>query len=171
MRMGQFLAGLTVFCALAAGFGVWYTNVYAFYDTVEPTGEDVQLTTLAGTPEVIPVEGFEGIDADSSPIRYRACFTTTLSLPELTATYAPYEGAEPKVAPAWFDCFDAEALGTEIAAGRAQVFTGVRNIEWGIDRVVAITGQGRGYVWHEINDCGAKAYDGTPLGEDCPPRD
>lgn len=171
MRMGQFLAGLTVFCALAAGFGVWYTNVYAFYDTVEPTGEDVLLTTLDGDAEAIPVEAFEGIDADSSPIRYRACFTTTEPMEALTAAYAGYEGAEPKVAPAWFDCFDAEAVGAEIEAGRAQVFTGVRNIEWGIDRVVAITEDGRGYVWHEVNDCGAKAYDGTPLGEDCPPRE
>lgn len=169
--MGQFLAALTVFCAVAAGFGVWYTNVYAFYDSVDPTGEDVMLTTLDGEPEAIPFEAFEGIDADSSPIRYRACFTTSLSLPDLTGAYIPYDGAEPKVAPAWFDCFDAEALGAEIEAGRAQVFTGVRNIEWGIDRVVAITDAGRGYVWHEINDCGDKAYDGTPLGEDCPPRE
>ena len=40
-----------------------------------------------------------------------------------------------------------------------------------VDRVVAITEDGRGYVWHELNDCGAKAYDGSPTGEACPPRE
>ena len=89
----------------------------------------------------------------------------------LTETFEPYEGASPRTAPGWFDCFDAEAIGTAITAGDALVFTGQRNLEYGIDRVVAITADGRGYVWHEVNDCGDKAYDGSPLGEDCPPRD
>jgi hypothetical protein len=170
--MGQILAGVTVASALAAGFGVYYTTVYAFYDRVEPQGaEDVMLTRAdSGAVEPIAHGGFEAIDSDSSPIRYRACFTTPEPLKELTATYAPYDGAEPRNAPGWFECFDAEALGLAIEEGQARVFTGARNIEWGIDRVVAITEDGRGYVWHEINDCGDKAYDGTPLGEDCPPR-
>ncbi|HBR38682.1 MAG TPA: histidine kinase, partial [Sulfitobacter pontiacus] len=38
------------------------------------------------------------------------------------------------------------------------------------DRIVAITSDGRGYVWHELNDCGDKAYDGTVVGEACPER-
>ena len=52
--------------------------------------------------------------------------------------------------------------------GTALVFAGQRNLEFGIDRVVAITEDGRGYVWHEINDCGDKVFDGQPPGEDCP---
>ena len=39
------------------------------------------------------------------------------------------------------DMLHAEALGLEIDAGTALVFTGERNIEWGIDRVVATFGK------------------------------
>ncbi len=167
------MAGAIVISALIFGAVVYYAQVYQYYETVEANGQtDVLLTNLVtGEPEPIVYDSFTAIDADSSPIRYRACFTTTLSLPMMTETYAPYEGAEPRLAPDWFDCFDAEAIGDAIAAGKALVFTGQRNIEFGIDRVVAVTEDGRGYVWQEINDCGAKAYDGTPLGDDCPVRE
>ncbi|MFP7673523.1 DUF6446 family protein [Marivita sp. S0852] len=167
------IAGLTILVsALIAGVAMYYLQVYAFYDEVTPTGvDDVQITTLQGVQEVILYEDFQAIDADSSPIRYRACFTTQTPLSTLLATYEAYPGAAPRTAPGWFDCFDAEALGEEIRSGRAHVFTGQRNLEFGIDRVVAITDDGRGYIWHEVNDCGDKAYDGSPLGEDCPQPD
>ena len=168
--MGQFLAGLTVFCALAAGFGVYYAQVYAFYEEI--TADAVLLTPLDGGERVaLAVTDFRGIDRDSSPIAYRACFATTETPAALAGRFEPYEGAEPRTPPSWFTCFDAQALGAEIASGTARVFVGERNMEFGIDRVVAITDDGRGYVWHEVNDCGDKAYDGTPLGTDCPARD
>lgn len=171
MNTGKLMAGAIVVCGLVAGVAIYYLQVYHFYEEVVPTGtDDVMLTRLDGTPEAIPYGDFRAIDAESSPIRYRACFTTTLTPEEAEALYEPYEGAEPRVAPGWFDCFDAEALGAQIAAGTARVFTTRRNREFGIDRVVAITDDGRGYAWHEINDCGDKAYDGTPLGDDCPDR-
>ncbi len=164
---------VTLLSSLAAGIGIYYLQVYAFYEEIPASGHgDVQLTNIVtGAPEPVLADDFQAIDADSSPIRYRACFTTSMSIPMLTETYEPYEGAAPRNAPGWFECFDAEALGAEIEAGTALVFTGQRNLEFGIDRVVAITNDGRGYVWHEINECGDKAYDGSPLGEDCPSRD
>ena len=148
---------------------MYYAQVYGFYDEV--TQADVRLTTNAtGTRETILFDAFEGIDAYSSPIRYRACFTTPTSLATLTETYELFDGAEPLNAPYWFDCFDAEALGAELAAGTALAFAGERNFEYGIDRVVAITADGRGYIWHQVNECGDKLYDGSPAGDDCPER-
>lgn len=171
MRLGQFLAGFTVFSALLAGAGLYYLQVYAFYEEVTPSGDDVQLVSfVTGAPEPILFDDFQAIDADSSPIRYRACFTTEMSHSLLSETYEPYEKAEPRNAPEWFDCFDAEAIGAELEAGTALTFLSHKNIAYGVDRVVAITETGRGYVWHELNDCGAKAYDGSPTGEACPPR-
>ena len=169
---GKFMAGAIVLSGILAGIAVFYLQVYHFYREIPATGHgDVVLVNLVtGAPEPIIADDFRAIDADSSPIRYRACFDTPLSIPLLTETYEPYEGAEPRNAPYWFDCFDADAIGAAIAAGDALVFTATRNIEYGIDRVVAIHSDGRGWVWHEINDCGDRAYDGTPLGEDCPPR-
>nr|WP_255670827.1 DUF6446 family protein [Cognatishimia sp. F0-27] len=159
-------------CSVVAGVALYYLQVYHFYEEIPATGHgDVQLTHLeTGVTEPLLADEFQAIDAESSPIRYRACFTTSMPLDTLVQSYERYEGAVPRNAPKWFDCFDAAAIGAEIDAGRAEVFTGTRNFEFGIDRVVAITQDGRGFVWHEVNACGDKAYDGSPLGTDCPER-
>lgn len=168
--MGRFLAVLLVGSAVIAGFSMYYLQVHAFYSEVE--GGDVQLVSVVSdTPEVISFDNFEAIDADSSPIRYRACFTTDKSLSLLTETYVGLEKATPRNAPGWFDCFDAAAIGAELDAGTALPFLGQKNVDFGVDRIVAITDDGRGYVWHELNECGEKAYDGTIIGEECPKRE
>lgn len=164
------IIGLAV-TALIAGIAMYYLQVYAFYTEVaaEDVG-NVQLTSLhTGMPEEILFENFNAIDSDSSPIRFRACFETPLSQAMLTETYALYPGAEPLNAPGWFDCFDAAALGAALDSGEALAFMGVENIRYGIDRVVAILPDGRGFVWHQINRCGEVVFDGDPPPEDCPP--
>ena len=153
--------------ALIAGAGMYYLQVYGFYDVVYE--EDVALVSLTSEePETIPFDNFQAIDAESSPIRYRACFTTPQSLAFLTESYVLVDDADPRNAPGWFECFDAAAIGAELEAGTALTFLGGKNVAFGVDRIVAITQDGRGYVWHELNDCGEKAYDGTIVGEECP---
>ncbi|MBU3259378.1 MULTISPECIES: DUF6446 family protein [Roseovarius] len=168
--MGKFLAGLILVTAIVAGAVLYYVQIYAFYDEVSGNGtDDVLMTSMvSGQPEPVLYDDFRAIDSDSSPIRYRACFTTTMSQAMLTETYEPYERAEPLVAPGWFDCFDADALGAALEDGRALAFLGQKDIEYGIDRIVAITEDGRGYVWHQINHCGEVVFDGQPAPEDCP---
>lgn len=157
--------------AAVAGLAMYYLQVYHFYDRVTPTGtDDVQLTARAtGEAEPVRYADFEAIDATSSPIRYRACFTTELSLAKLSESYEPYEAAEPLTAPGWFGCFDAEAIGAALKDGTAQAFLGQRDVQYGIDRVVAIGADGRGFAWHQINPCGEVVFDGKPAPEDCPP--
>lgn len=153
-----------------AGAAMYYLQVYGFYDTIEATSDDmVQVTTVfANEPESILFEDFEAIDADSSPIRYRACFKTGMSLALMTETYVLYDDAVPLTAPAWFDCFDAEALGAALEEGTALAFLGTANITYGVDRIVAVHDDGSGYVWHQINDCGREVFDGKPPPEGCP---
>lgn len=154
--------------ALIAGAGLYYLQIYGFYDEVP--ARDVELVSLSTQQsEPIITDAFQGIDADSSPIRFRACFTTTSSLALLTETYVLVDDVIPRNAPDWFDCFDAAALGAELEAGTALTFLGAKNVHYGVDRIVAINDDGRGYVWHELNECGEKAYDGTVVGEECPP--
>ncbi|KIN71756.1 DUF6446 family protein [Sulfitobacter guttiformis] len=156
--------------ALLAGAALYYLQIYGFYEEVDAPADGMMLLPLASSQgEVIPMEGFEAIDADSSPIRYRACFTTPYSLALLTETFQMVEGAQPRNAPSWFECFDAKKIGDELEAGTALTFMSQKNVHFGVDRIVAITSDGRGYAWHELNDCGAKAYDGTIVGEECPP--
>ncbi|MEQ6202648.1 DUF6446 family protein [Sulfitobacter sp. HNIBRBA2951] len=167
--MGKFLGGFIVISALAAGAALYYLQVYGFYQEVDAPADGVELIMLGSAQgEVIPTDDFQAIDADSSPIRYRACFTTPYSLALMTETFQMVEDMTPRNAPNWFDCFNAEAIANELAAGTALTFLSQKNIHYGVDRVVAITEDGRGYVWHELNDCGEKAYDGTVVGEECP---
>lgn len=165
---GKILGTIIMLSALIAGAGLYYLQVYGFYDAV-PTRDVALVSVNSGVPEPILTDGFQGIDAESSPIRYRACFTTPTSLATLTESFELIDNVDPRNAPAWFDCFDAAALGGELKAGTALAFLGGKNVHYGVDRIVAVTSDGRGYVWHELNDCGEKAYDGTVVGEECPP--
>ncbi len=166
---GKLLAIILLVSAIVAGVGMYYLQIYGFYYDVEPSpGRDV-LLIQDDEPTPIPYSAFQAIDADSSPIRYRACFETELTLDEMQA-YQTVEDAEPLTAPGWFDCYDAVALADALKSGQAQAFLGAKNIHFGVDRIVAVTQDGKGYIWHVLNNCGEKAYDGTVIGEECPPR-
>ena len=155
--------------AVIAGAAMYYLQVYAYYDEVSADVEEVQMVSLtSGEPEPILFENFKGIDSESSPLRYRACYTVPASLAMLTETYVLLDRAEPRVAPAWFDCFDAAQIGADLSDGTALPFLGVENVEYGIDRIVAVYPDGRAYAWHEINRCGEVVFDGNPAPDDCP---
>ena len=166
--MARVIIVLMLLTGAIAGGLLYYQQVYAYYDEVEFTPDAVQMTSLtSGEPETLLIENFDAIDAISSPLRYRACFTTPISLATLTETYVIVDEAEPRVAPSWFDCFDAEQIGADIRSD-AVVFMGVENIQYGIDRVVAVYPDGRGFAWHQINACGEVVFDGEPAPEGCP---
>ncbi|WP_102109813.1 DUF6446 family protein [Oceaniglobus roseus] len=156
-----------------AGAVMYYLQVYGYYEevTLDPaTG--IELTVgVTGEPEPILAEGIEAIDADSSPLRFRACFHTPMSQAMLTETYEVYEDPVPLTAPGWFSCFDAGKIEAALETGEAIAFLGQRNIHYGVDRVIAVFGDGRAYAWHQLNNCGETRYDGTPTGPACPPRE
>ncbi|MGR3616365.1 MAG: DUF6446 family protein [Paracoccaceae bacterium] len=160
-----------VLSALMGGAAMYYLQVYAYYYDVEAqAGRDVMLMTNAeAEPQPIAYSDFRGIDATSSPIRYRACFVTEVSPEQASESYMETPDASPRIAPSWFGCFDAEAIGNQIEAGTARAFLSAKNIAYGIDRIVVLTDDGLGFAWHEPNECGTKAYDGTVVGEECPP--
>ena len=154
MNVGKIAAGTLVIGGAVAGVLVYWLQVYAFYQLVAfTTGQEIRLTSLvSGQPEAIVIEGAEGIDADSSPLRFRACFTTPLSQSLLTETYQIYDKPEPLNAPGWFDCFDAAAIGAALEQGQALAFLSEHDIHPGVDRVVAVFPDGRAYAWHQLND-------------------
>lgn len=171
--MGKFLGGLIVLTSLVGGIAMYWLQVYGYYDEVAASEalDDVKLTLLvSGEAEPILYDGFEAIDSESSPIRFRACFTTTMSLAMMTETYEIVEKVEPRNAPGWFDCFDAQEIGSTLETGDAVAFLGEKEVQYGIDRIVAILPDGRGFAWNEINECGEIAFDGKPLPEHCPVR-
>lgn len=151
---GKIIAGFIVLSGLVAGVAIYWLQVYAFYEEARFTpGAEIRLTPIIGdAPEVIVADSVTGIDATSSPLRFRACFTTPLSQAMLTETYRVYEGAEPLVAPGWFDCFDASRIGAALKTGEAIAFLSEPEIAPGVDRVVAVFPDGNAYAWHQLND-------------------
>ena len=151
---GKLVAGGIVLTGLVAGIAMYWLQVYAFYVPVSFTpGTEITLVPIEGAvPEAIVVENIEGIDADSSPLRFRACFTTPLTQATLTETYRLYDRPTPLTAPGWFDCFDADAIGEALERGEALAFLSQANISKGVDRVVAVFPDGRAFAWHQFND-------------------
>lgn len=135
-----------------AGVAMYWLQVYAFYhEAAFVPGEEIRLTLIeGGQAEPIIAEDVTGIDSDSSPIRFRACFHTPMTQAMLTETYRMYPDAVPNVAPGWFDCFDAEAIGSALEKGEAIAFLSEENIHPGVDRVVAVFPDGRAYAWHQL---------------------
>ncbi|UWQ98518.1 histidine kinase [Rhodobacteraceae bacterium S2214] len=170
MNIARLVIGGIIMSAIAAGIALYYLQVYAYYEEVTLQVEDVQMTSLfTGEPEPILFENFNAIDSDSSPLRFRACFDTSLSFGFLTETYEIYDAAEPLNAPGWFDCFQAGELGDDLSSGVAVAFMGIENIQYGIDRVIAVYPDGRAFAWHQINECGEVVFDGNRAPEHCPP--
>ena len=149
---------------------MYYLQVYAYYSTVVPNGStDVVLKPLDGSvAQAIAYSDYKAIDSNSSPIRYRACFTAENTADELKALYVTTKDAEPLVAPGWFDCFDAKEIGAAIESQSATSFLSIENVSYGIDRIVSVLDDGRGYAWNKINRCGKIAFAGKPLPPDCP---
>lgn len=149
---GKILGIMIVAASLVFGAVVYYTQIYAFYEPVSADTELRMTNVVTGAPEPVIYDAFEGIDSNSSPLRFRGCFTTSMSLAMLTETFEVYERATPLVAPDWFDCFDAEKIGVALEQGEAIAFLGEKNIKDGVDRVVAIFPDGQGFAWHQLNE-------------------
>ena len=165
---GKLLAGLIVVVGLGAGILMFYLQEYAYYDAVPADAAVVELVTFDGTQEQIVVRDFQGIDSDTSPLRYRACFTPVNSLAMLTETYPIHDGAVPLNAPDWFECFDSQEIGAALENGTAIAFLSEFNFEYGFDRVVAVMEDGRGFAWQQLNACGEAFYNSDPLPHHCP---
>ena len=169
---GKFFVGIILVSALIVGGAIYYLQIYGYYREIPASSPaaEIRLTTLAGVAEPVTASDFRGIDADSSPIRYRACFRVEQSAAMLAGTYQAYDGAEPLVTPGWFTCFDAGVIDAALEEGRATAYMGEENIYWGIDRIVAIMDDGRAFAWNQINKCGAEVFDGQPAPAGCPPQ-
>lgn len=162
---GRLIGIVILATALLAGGAMYWLQVYAFYREVPPDELALEVTLADGSRVPIEARQMRAITADSSPIRFRACFETD----GLPADAAPAPDAVPLNAPGWFGCFDAAQIGADLAAGRATAFIGHENIRYGIDRVIAVYPDGRGYAWQQINACGEQVFDGNPPPPGCPP--
>ena len=159
---GRVVVTLLLLVAVISGGAMYYLQVWGLYDRL-PATDTLTVTTRDG-PADLRVTDFRGIDSDSSPLRRRACFR----LHEAEGLI-DYPAPEPLIAPRWFGCFDARALGEDLLAGRTSAYLVERDFTWGFDRVMAVYPDGAAYLWNQMNTCGRAEFDGRDLPPDCPP--
>lgn len=148
--------------AAVAGIAMYWLQEYAFYEPITfKSGDEIKLTLIeSGLPEPILTENITGIDANSSPLRFRACFRTPMTQALLSETYQIYEKPVPLFAPSWFDCFDATKIGEALEKGEAIAFLSQANITDAditkpntpsFDRVVAVFPDGSAFAWQQLS--------------------
>lgn len=148
MTSGRLLViAIVLITAVFAG-AQWWFQTRAYYEPVDRA--DLFVTLVGGATEPLDHDTFEGIDADTSPLRFRGCFTVE-DPAALVARAVPYPEAVPLIAPDWFDCFDAPAIGAALEAGEAQAILSQPEVRPGADRVIAVFPDGRAYAWHQWN--------------------
>lgn len=147
---GKIVASGLILSALLAGLVMYYLQVYGFYEEMQELGpQPMTIADTNGAPQPLTIADFKGIDAASSPLRFRACFTTA---PDPLAALDPYEAPTPLNGPKWFPCYNARALGEDLAAGTARAYLSQKNIHPGVDRVIAVYPDGRAFAWHQLNE-------------------
>ncbi|WP_281983975.1 DUF6446 family protein [Thalassorhabdomicrobium marinisediminis] len=162
--------------AVIAAVLMYYQLVYAGYAelTQAEVGEIQLVSLVSGEPEPVLAENVKAIDTVKEGVRlsgaisFRACFDMVNSQAMLTETYVVAENAVPLTAPSWFDCFDAQEVGAALESGEAIAFLGQRNISYGVDRVIAVMPDRRGFAWHQLNPCGEAVFAGDDAPEGCP---
>ena len=138
--------------ALAAGIALWILQVFVEYERfVGPSDGFGPVLKLSGQSSGIRLTAIEGIRGTSSPLKFRACFKVEESGLQNLAEASPYDSPQPLTAPDWFDCYDAETLGTDLEAGHAKAFLVQADFAHGVDLVAAFYPDGRGFVWRQIN--------------------
>ncbi len=169
MTSGRLLVIGIVLITAVFGAAQWYFQTRAYYAPI--TAEQAALTVTLADGSIVPLDvtDFDGIDADTSPLRLRACFQLDDASAALLAEAQVYEDAAPLVAPAWFDCFNADEIGAALESGTATARLMQENIVYGIDRIVTVLPDGRGFAWPQMNACGEAAFSSDPLPADCPP--
>jgi len=141
---GKLLAGGIVAFAAVFGVGMWYAQVYAYYEEVT----DVSEVTVGG--ETFAVRDYAGINARTSPLKMRGCFTFEDPNAAIVAGKRA-EDAVPIKPPHWFDCFDTEQIQIDIESGAAiPIMAGLDEGD-GADLFMAIYPDGRAYRWRQPN--------------------
>jgi hypothetical protein len=145
--------------ALIAGAGLWYSMERAYYVTVS------SVTEVASYDQLLPVTEYDGIDADTSPLKMRACFQVNW---DYVASDEHKKDATPLIAPRFFNCFDAGKITADLEAGNATAVLLDENRPYGFNTYVAQYPDGRAFMWRQINICGDAWFSGNNLPTGCP---
>jgi len=140
---GKITVILLIGVTLIFGIFFFYFQTYAYYSKVS-TKNQIVVNKIQ-----IKVEDYIGIRSDVSKLKLRGCFNTDPSAFEFFVTSVK---ASPLSAPFWFDCFDYKKIQFNIDNGTLKAYLAEENEYPGIDRYVAISINGIGYEWRQLNE-------------------
>lgn len=140
---GKITVILLIGITILFGIVFFYFQTYAYYSKVS-TKKEILVNKIQ-----IKVENYIGIRSDVSKLKLRGCFNTDPSYFEFFDTSLK---ASPLSAPFWFDCFDYKEIQTNIDNGILKAFLAEENEYPGIDRYIAISLNGIGYEWRQLNE-------------------
>lgn len=149
MTSGRWIVVIIIGVTALFGAGMWYAQTRAYYQVVDAVA--LSVTTPEGDLQPLDHGDFRGIDAPTSPLRFRACFTLDAAGLAVVETAAAATDPEPLVAPSWFDCYDARTIAEALVDGTARAILSEHEIARGVDRVFAVFPDGRAYGWHQLN--------------------
>ena len=165
MSGNVFVVLLTSF-ALVFGLALWYFQNYAYYE--KNNLNNITMTLLnSGKEEPAKFNNIQSINSQTSPLKFRSCFELQSDGSSWLDKYLPYENATPLRPPSWFNCFNVEKITSDLKLGLAKSYLSKANIEYGIDRVIAVYPNGLAYSWHQINACGSASFSGDALPKHC----
>jgi hypothetical protein len=142
MRGRTVALGLLGFTLVFAA-SLTYFQFFAFYQ------RERDRSALGFGGHDIPVSGYDGINASTSPLKLRGCFEIDSSA---VAELPPALDATPLTAPFWFGCFDAGRLTEDLAAGKASAHALARDEPEGFDVMLAAYPDGRGYLGRQLGE-------------------
>ncbi len=137
----RLVLGFLAFVAVFAAALVYY-QFFAFY---ERTDRHAPLI-IDGAP--VALADYEGISAESSPLKLRGCFRVD---PSAVAALPVATDPTPLTPPPWFRCFDAGRLQEAIELGEAEAFLLAAETPAGFDVMLAVYPDGRGYLWRQLS--------------------
>ncbi len=140
---GKIIAAFLVVFPLLFGAALYYAQYYAYYEKVS------DVTSIKVQGRDVAVSGYEGIDASSSNMKMRGCFTVD---PADFDGVPVAENATPLTPPDWFTCFDTKALSQDLAAGKATAYLAQKDDRDGLDLIVMVYPDGRAFQWRQLND-------------------
>ncbi|MFL2790291.1 MAG: DUF6446 family protein [Paracoccaceae bacterium] len=133
---------------LILGFSFCFGIIFFYFQSFAYYQEVSGIKKIEVQDRKIEVKDYLGIRADTSALKMRSCFIAKSSdfrnLP-------PAKKPQPLNAPFWFDCFNSKDLQEAIDGGRAKAYLAKENEADGIDRLVVIYPNGKGYEWRQLN--------------------
>ena len=139
---GKLVAFFLVVFPLLFGVALYYTQYYAYYSKVK------DVTSIMVEGRAVPVSNYDGIEASSSTLKMRGCFTVD---PADFEGVAVAENATPLTPPNWFTCFDTEALSHDLETGKATAYMATKDDRVGMDLIVMVYPDGRAFQWRQFN--------------------